>query len=130
MKPIERVKKIIDYYGISIAGFEKKIKVSNNSIQIALKRNTSLKDETLIKILEAFPDVSPMWLLIGDGEMFKDNRRYAVTNKINTVNESESLYNNTEELLMLEKDKRIEELLSHLKDKDRYVKILEKQLGI
>ncbi len=71
MKPIRRVKKIISYLGISISAFEKSVGLSNNSIQTAIKRNSNLKDETLNSILSKYTEVSPEWLLTGEGEMLK-----------------------------------------------------------
>ncbi len=69
MKPVERVKDIIKYKRISVSAFEKITGMSNNSIQIALKRNSNLKDETLNNILKTYPDINPTWLLTGKGEM-------------------------------------------------------------
>jgi len=90
MKPIERVKEIIQYYGLSISGFEKKIHMSNNSIQTAIKRTASLKDDTLINILKAFPDISPEWLLMGNGKMFRKDNPYNNTDPNVTTNENNS----------------------------------------
>ena len=69
MKPIQRVRILIDEEGISISAFEKKVGLSNNSIQTAIKRRANLKDDTIAKILKAFPWVSPEWLLLGNGSM-------------------------------------------------------------
>lgn len=71
MKPIDRVREIIKYKNITIGAFEKLTGMSNNSIQTALKRRSSLRDDTLNNILSAFQDVNPEWLLTGDGEMLK-----------------------------------------------------------
>lgn len=71
MKPIERVKNIIEYKKISISAFEKKTGMSNNSIQTAIKRTSNLKDDTLNSILNTFKDISAEWLLTGEGEMLK-----------------------------------------------------------
>lgn len=73
MKPIERVKKVIEFKKLSISGFEKATGMSNNSIQTALKRNSNLKDDTLNSILIRFPDISGEWLLTGEGSMLKNN---------------------------------------------------------
>lgn len=77
MKPIERVKKVIDLKGLSISAFEKAVGLSNNSIQVAIKRNANLKDETLNSILNAFPEVDPTWLLTGKGEMMAGEKEKA-----------------------------------------------------
>ncbi len=92
MKPIERVKEIIRYYGLSISGFEKKIQMSNNSIQTAIKRTASLKDETLIHILKAFPDISPEWLLLGNGKMFRKDNLYENASSGTVANEDRDNY--------------------------------------
>lgn len=70
-KPIDRVRLIIKSEELSVSSFEKKIGLSNNSIQQALKRSTNLKDETLNNILNSFPDISAEWLLTGKGSMRK-----------------------------------------------------------
>lgn len=71
MKPINRVKEIIEKYSLNVSSFEKEVKLSNNSIQTALKRESNLKDETLNSILKRFPEISAEWLLTGNGEMIK-----------------------------------------------------------
>ncbi|MEO4004258.1 S24 family peptidase [Flavobacterium sp. CAU 1735] len=92
MKPIERVKEIIRYYGLSISGFEKKIHMSNNSIQTAIKRTASLKDDTLNNILKAFPDISPEWLLMGNGKMFRKDNLYNNSDPNAITNENNNSY--------------------------------------
>lgn len=92
MKPIERVKEIIRYYGLSISGFEKKTQMSNNSIQIAIKRTASLKDDTLNNILRAFPDISPEWLLTGKTTMFRKDNLYQSTPQNSVTNETTGNY--------------------------------------
>ncbi|MBC6997413.1 helix-turn-helix transcriptional regulator [Cytophaga sp. FL35] len=69
MKPIKRVELIIQYFKTNISAFEKRCDLSNNSIGAALRRNTSLKDDTLNKILDSYPQINPIWLLTGNGDM-------------------------------------------------------------
>ena len=70
MKPVERVKKLIEHYHDGVVSrFEKRIGLSNNSIQTAIKKNANLKDVTLNAILDNYPDVNPLWLLRGQEEM-------------------------------------------------------------
>lgn len=75
MKAIHRIREIIDHYNLSVSAFEKSIGMSNNSIQIALKREASVKDEVLNKILKAYPGVDPLWLLTGEGTMLKEKEK-------------------------------------------------------
>ena len=66
----KRVEKIIIDKRLNISSFEDKIKVSNNSIGTAIRRGASFKSNVLNKILNAFPDINPTWLLTGKGNMF------------------------------------------------------------
>ncbi|SED14826.1 hypothetical protein SAMN04489761_4427 [Tenacibaculum sp. MAR_2009_124] len=65
----KRVAKIIEVNKLNIRSFEEKIDVSNNSIGTAIRRKASFKSNVLNKILHAFPEVDPTWLLTGRGTM-------------------------------------------------------------
>jgi len=65
----ERIKQLIDYKGISVMGFEKKINAGNNSIGTAIKRKSNLSGDILSKILNVYDYINPKWLLTGKGEM-------------------------------------------------------------
>lgn len=69
MKPIERIELIINRLSIPISEFERVIGVSNNSIGAAIRRKTSIKDETINSILKAYPKLNSRWLLLGEGDM-------------------------------------------------------------
>ena len=75
MKPIERVEKLIKDKGLSVSAFENTVGVSNASIGIAIKRNSNLRDDTLNSILNAFPEISPEWLLTGKGPMLREGSK-------------------------------------------------------
>lgn len=75
MKPIGRIAILIDHYRTNISSFEKECGLSNNSIGSAIRRNTSIKDETLNKVLSTFKEVSAEWLLTGEGEMMKGKEK-------------------------------------------------------
>ena len=70
-KIIDRIAHLIDKKGISIRSFEAAIGASNGLINRAAKRRTDINAEWLSKIISAFPDVNPAWLLTGEGEMFR-----------------------------------------------------------
>ena len=69
----ERIKKLIEYYGLSIYAFEQKISASEGQIYKGLSRKKGFQSATIVKILEVFPDISPDWLLLGKGEMLRQN---------------------------------------------------------
>ncbi|CAM1362158.1 hypothetical protein TPENAI_20358 [Tenacibaculum litopenaei] len=65
----KRVEKIIVSNHLNVKSFEEKVQVSNNSIGTAIRRKSSFKSNVLNKILIAFPEINPTWLLTGKGEM-------------------------------------------------------------
>lgn len=75
MKAIERVYKYIDFIGIKAIPFEKKIGLSNGYLGKQLVRKADLGEGILMKIIENCPEISPEWLLTGEGEMLKEGKK-------------------------------------------------------
>lgn len=71
MTTVERLKKYIDYKGISLHAFETAIGASNGHISRQIKTSGNLGSIFIERILEKFPDLNPEWLLTGKGEMLK-----------------------------------------------------------
>ena len=70
---VERIKQIIEYYGINTRQFEQKIFASSGQIYKYLSRGSGLNSDTLVKILENCPEISPDWLLLKKGKMLREN---------------------------------------------------------
>ncbi len=68
-----RIRKMIEYYGLKPYSFEQKILVSEGTIRKFLAGEIGMKVDTLAKISANFPDVSIDWLLLGKGEMLRQN---------------------------------------------------------
>ncbi len=66
---LERLKQYIDSKGISVAAFERSIGMSNASFGKSLKNHGAIGTDKLENILTIYPDISPLWLLNGIGEM-------------------------------------------------------------
>lgn len=66
-----RLKKIITSQGLSIRAFEEKIGCSIGVINRCINKNTDVQSSVVIKIFTTFRDISPEWLLLGEGEMMK-----------------------------------------------------------
>ncbi|ASF44206.1 transcriptional regulator [Capnocytophaga endodontalis] len=64
---IERILKFIDYKGISKLSFYREVGLSNGF----LDKNKSVGTDNLVKILKSYPEIEPLWLLLGEGEMLK-----------------------------------------------------------
>lgn len=69
---LERLKKYIDYKGVSISAFEKSIGMSNASFGKSLKNQGAIGTDKLENILNVYPDISSEWLLTGRGDMLRD----------------------------------------------------------
>ncbi len=64
---VDRIRQIIAYEKISTRQFCLKVGVANGF----LDKVKDVGSEKLAKILYAFPDISPEWLLTGKGEMLR-----------------------------------------------------------
>jgi hypothetical protein len=73
MKTIERIYKYIEYRNITPAIFEKKTGVSNGYLGKQLKRMADIGESITTRIIENCPDIDPLWLLTGKGEMLRSN---------------------------------------------------------
>ena len=69
----ERIKQIIEYYGLSVRAFEQKIFVTEGLIYRGLSRNSDFGSSVIAKILNNCSDISTEWLVLGKGEMLRKN---------------------------------------------------------
>lgn len=76
---LNRIKKYIDYKGISVSAFEKSIGMSNASFGKSLKNGGSIGGDKLEIILSVYPDINAEWLLTGDGEMLKSTTKMKIS---------------------------------------------------
>ena len=86
----ERVKQIIEYYGLNPYSMSVKISVSEGTIRKFLAGQIGMKVETLTKILTIFDEISPDWLILGKGEMLRENCKKAPNRPIQTEDESQA----------------------------------------
>lgn len=76
---LDRIKLYIDTKGISIAAFEKSVGMSNASFSKSLKNNGAIGTDKLENILRIYSDISPEWLLTGQGDMLKEEPSLSVS---------------------------------------------------
>ena len=76
---LERLKQYIDAKGITIAAFEREAGMSNAAFGKALKNNGAIGTDKLENILSAYPDINPVWLLTGNGNMLTSGNPAATT---------------------------------------------------
>ncbi|MDR2825024.1 MAG: helix-turn-helix domain-containing protein [Prevotellaceae bacterium] len=103
---IQRIKEYIDYQGISVSFFEKKIGMSNGSFASQLKKNKTIGVDKLEKILNEYPEISAEWLLRGIGNMLKPNGK-GMSQPILALNKSNKSMNLQERIHNLIDNKKV-----------------------
>ena len=103
MDIIDRLQEIIDYAGLNVSSFAKKIGVVDQTIRgIVVQRRNKPGFDILAKILQTFTWIDAEWLITGKGEMIKQE----------TTVKTESNPSLTELIQYLrEKDLKIEKLI-------------------
>jgi hypothetical protein len=86
MKAIERFYQYLEYKGIKPTRFEKDNGLSNGYLATQLKRNGTLGENVLNKILDNCLELDPVWLLTGKGDMIICSP-YEENSIVNFVNE-------------------------------------------
>ena len=81
-KIVERIKEYMDFRQISIAAFEKSIGLSNASFNKTLKTGGAIGTDKLEKILSAYPELNPHWLMTGEEPMVIPSGAYGRIYKI------------------------------------------------
>ena len=75
MSKAQRIQEIIDYYGMSYNSFAISLGMLNGtSIKRIVDDNRNPQNQTLQKILNAYPEVNQEWLITGKGEIIKGEK--------------------------------------------------------
>ena len=70
MDIVSRLKEFINYLAIPVTQFADTCKIPRPSLsQLLNGRNRKVSDELIGKIHEAYPELSVMWLMFGEGTM-------------------------------------------------------------
>jgi len=64
-----RIRKVIDFYNLNNTSFARKIDIRQSTISSMFEKGTNPNIDTLLKIINTFTEISPIWLLLGTGEM-------------------------------------------------------------
>jgi len=103
MKIINRILLFIRHKGLSMRAFDLSISASNGYTSKQSKTNASVGSDVLEKIIDVYPDLNPLWLITGKGNMIIDGTEEPLAH-----------YGNSIDALLEEKIKRIVE--EQLKD--------------
>ena len=72
MKIIERIVIFIKHKNLSMRAFDMSIGVGNGYTSKQAKTKASVGSDVLERIIEEYPELSPLWLLTGQGSMIID----------------------------------------------------------
>jgi len=64
---VQRLEKILNYYGVSASAFADKIAVQRSTISHLLSGRNKPSLEFVLKVVKSFPEVNLYWLLNGKG---------------------------------------------------------------
>ena len=77
---IERIKEFINYKKISVRKFEMALGMSNGTIHNAVAKGSSISSQWISKIALQFPDINPVWLVTGTGNMLNPEENLDLAN--------------------------------------------------
>lgn len=114
-----RIKSIINSLGLSDSQFADRCAISRPTLSLLLAgKNKKISDVMLSQIHEAFPEVSILWLLFGEGDMFKKENPIEIPS--NSASENSKLSTNgadEDEQLNLVNLKQLENIIQSIVNK-------------
>lgn len=69
MKAIERLYQLLESKDIKPTYFEKEIGMSSGYLSVQKKRSADMGESVILKIIDYFQDLNPIWFLTGNGNM-------------------------------------------------------------
>ena len=117
----QRLKELIDFTGLSVRAFSSKCGISQATLDKQIKGLRGVSIETIMNILQSFPDLSSEWLIRGDGPMF--TQKIDNTAEVARINKLIDTISALQEVTDAKSDtittmaKRITELENQLKNK-------------
>lgn len=121
MDILSRLKEIVAYSGLSVRALAIKCGIPQKTLDNQIKGLRGISIETVVSVLQAYPEISAEWMLRGNGEMLikkEDNsediaRINGLVDTITTLNDALKAKSETNTML---KD-RITQLENQLKSK-------------
>ena len=108
-----RIAEFIDFKGLSLHKFGEMASFASGGLSRAIKEHRTFSVEKLMKIYEAFPELNPIWLQFGRGDMIAEGFQLtAAPGKVKVYEKRRLPIDTAEEdrLTLAEAEKRIREL--------------------
>ncbi|BDS12715.1 hypothetical protein [Aureispira anguillae] len=132
----QRFKELLFALNTNGSQFSKKINVSSTSINKIIQGNGLPSSKIIIPLIENYPEVNIYWLLVGEGEMFREgtakNKQAEGKTDINSTTDNIQIQKLTTEIKYLKKEIKVLEasnttLSNQIKDKDMIISLLQKK---
>lgn len=81
MKIIERIYNYLDFKKIKPSEFERICGISNGYLGKQHKRLSDIGESILIAIIENYPDINPLWLVMGKGKMLQSEEQENISSE-------------------------------------------------
>jgi hypothetical protein len=128
MKPIDRLKSYFDFKRIKPGSVDRAIEVGNGYIGKQLKARASVGSDILEKIFMKYPDLNPVWVLTGRGNMIDLPENGSVPQSAVDTQQVQLSTEEQKKLLQLEIElKEIE--MAHLRKKLEILNSFKNQRG-
>lgn len=111
----DRIKQFIDYKKITINKFSDSVGTSNSYFNKLIKNGTTIGSDKIESILQAYPEINPIWLVMGKGEMINTYNQKETS--LNITNEDPDKYEINKKDLLLDKIKILNEQIAFLNEK-------------
>jgi len=118
----DRIKQYLDYKGISKYAFYKKTGFSNKF----LDNSSNMGTDRAEIILRYYDDISPLWLLTGEGNMIKTDQKCVEKDKKTVIADDCEVY----KAIIKDKDLYIEKLNREIGQLQHTVELLKKMVKI
>lgn len=128
MKAIDRFYEYLAEKSLKPTTIEKEIGLSNGYLSVQKKRGADMGEGMMLKIIDYFQDINPLWLLTGEGHMLRDSE-ISEENVIDCTKKVQALSSDTVALRLMdkidEKDAKIDQLQIKLRQQSEELAILK-----
>ena len=132
MEHWERIRKLIDHFGMNVNNFSDEIGISNNvTIGTIINQHRKPTKKTLEKIIKRFPIINYDWLLTGQGKMLKEPK---ISDEdlpdLANVSERNEIYGNNYGIIINNYKQRISDLEKLLESRKHEIEYLNKIINM
>ena len=120
----DRIKQFIDYKKLTINKFSDAVGTSNSYFNKLIKNETNIGSDKIENILQAFPEINPIWLVTGKGKMIlSDMEKVSPPKSSNITNDSEDKNRSKSYEIIVQENKLLEEKIEMLNQMNDFLQL-------